>query len=73
MRVYVGLASTVHDPAIAFVDEGGEPLFVEAVERDWRSPSRKEADLTFRMLVIIKHQWERQMRMLDRRDDGYPV
>jgi hypothetical protein len=43
------------------------------VERDWRSPNRKEADLTFRMLVIIKHQWERQMRMLDRRDDGYPV
>ena len=43
------------------------------VERDWRSPNRKEADLTFRMLLILKHQWERQMRMLDRRDDGYPV
>ena len=33
MRVYVGLASTVHDPAIAFVDEDGEVLFAEAVER----------------------------------------
>jgi hypothetical protein len=42
------------------------------LERDWRSPVRKEADLTFRVLVILKHQWERQMRMLDRRDDGYP-
>jgi hypothetical protein len=42
------------------------------LEPDWRSPVRKEADLTFRMLVILKHQWERQVRMLDRRDDGYP-
>ena len=29
------------------------------IEKDWRSPTRKEADLTF--------------RMLDRRDDGYPI
>jgi len=43
------------------------------IEKDWRSPIRKEADLTFRMLLILKHQWERQMRMLDRRDDGYPI
>jgi len=43
------------------------------IERDWRSPSRKEADLTFRMLILLKHQWERQIRMLDRRDDGYPI
>lgn len=42
------------------------------LEQDWRSPVRKEADLTFRMLVILKYQWERQVRMLDRRDDGYP-
>jgi len=42
------------------------------LEPDWRSPVRKEADMTFRMLVILKHQWERQVRMLDRRDDGYP-
>ncbi len=43
------------------------------IEKDWRSPTRKEADMTFRMLVIFKYQWERQMRMLDRRDDGYPI
>ena len=43
------------------------------LERDWRSPVRKEADLTFRMLLILKNQWDRQMRMLDRRDDGYPI
>ena len=42
------------------------------LEPDWRSPVRTEADMTFRMLVILKHQWERQVRMLDRRDDGYP-
>jgi len=43
------------------------------IEKDWRSPARKEADLTFRMLLILKNQWERQVRMLDRRDDGYPI
>lgn len=43
------------------------------IEKDWRSPARKEADLTFRILLILKFQWERQMTMLDRRDDGYPI
>jgi hypothetical protein len=43
------------------------------IEKDWRSPARKQADLTFRVLLILKHQWERQVRMLDRRDDGYPI
>lgn len=43
------------------------------IEKDWRSPARKEADLTFRMLLILKYQFERQVRMLDRRDDGYPI
>jgi hypothetical protein len=43
------------------------------LEKDWRSPSRKEADTTFRMLLILKYQWERQIRMLDRRDDGYTI
>ena len=42
------------------------------VEKDWRSPVRKEADMTFRVLLILKNQWERQMSMLDRREDGYP-
>jgi hypothetical protein len=43
------------------------------VERDWRSPIRKESDLTFRVLLIFKHQWEAQIRMLDRHDDAYPI
>lgn len=43
------------------------------LEKDWRSPARKEADITFRVLLILKNQWERQVRMLDRRDDGYPI
>ena len=43
------------------------------IEKDWRSPARKEADMTFRMLLLFKNQWERQVRMLDRRDDGYPI
>ena len=43
------------------------------IEKDWRSPTRKEADMTFRVLLIVKHQWERQIRMLDRRDDAYPI
>jgi hypothetical protein len=43
------------------------------IETDWRSPARKESDLTFRMLLILKHQWEAQISMLDRRDDGYPI
>ena len=41
------------------------------LEKDQGSLTRKEADLTFRVLVLLKYQWERQIRMLDRRDDGY--
>jgi len=43
------------------------------IEKDWRSPARKEADTTFRALLILRHQWQRQIRMLDRRDDVYPI
>jgi hypothetical protein len=43
------------------------------IEKDWRSPTRKEADATFRVLLILRHQWQRQIRMLDRRDDVYPI
>ena len=46
---------------------------MQRLEKDWRSPTRKEVDMTFRVLLIMKNQWERQMRMLDRRDDGYPI
>jgi hypothetical protein len=43
------------------------------IEKDWRSPTRKEADITFRVLLILRHQWQRQIRMLDRRDEAYPI
>jgi hypothetical protein len=43
------------------------------IEKDWRSPVRKEADLTFRVLLVFKYQWEAQISMLDRRDDAYPI
>lgn len=46
---------------------------VMRIEKDWRSPTRKEADMTFRVLLILRHQWERQIRMLDRHDDSYPI
>jgi len=32
-RYYVGLAATIHDPAIAIVDENGRVVFAEAAER----------------------------------------
>jgi hypothetical protein len=46
---------------------------LQRIEKDWRSPARKVADMTFRVLLIMKNQWERQIIMLDRGDDGYPV
>lgn len=55
------------------ISDGSRWTALLRIEKDWRSPARKEADLTFRMLLIFKFQWERQMRMLDRRDDGYPI
>ena len=32
-RCYLGLAATLHDPALAIVDQDGTPLFAEATER----------------------------------------
>jgi len=32
-RAYIGLAATLHDPALAIVAEDGRPLFAEATER----------------------------------------
>ncbi len=36
-RYYIGLANTVHDPAIAIVGPDGEVLFAEAIERHLQS------------------------------------
>jgi hypothetical protein len=55
------------------INENSRWTHLLRVERDWRSPTRKEADATFRILLILRHQWERQIRMLDRRDDAYPL
>jgi hypothetical protein len=35
-------------------------------------PIRRSADLTFRSCMILKLQWERQIRMLDRGEEAYP-
>jgi hypothetical protein len=43
------------------------------LEQDWRGPVRASADQTFRILLILRLQWERQIRMLDRGEDAYPV
>ena len=42
------------------------------LDLDWRSPTRRSADLTFRIVLILKLQWERQIRMLDRGEEAYP-
>lgn len=42
------------------------------LDADWRSPNRRAADLTFRVVQILKLQWERQIRMLDRGEEAYP-
>jgi hypothetical protein len=55
------------------LNDGSRWTSLLRIEKDWRSPVRKEADMTFRVLLILKYQWERQIRMLDRRDDGYPI
>lgn len=43
------------------------------LEQDWRGPVRASADMTFRILLILRLQWERQIRMLDRGEDAYPI
>jgi hypothetical protein len=43
------------------------------LEKDWRSPARASADVTFRILLILRYQWERQIRMLDRGEEPYPI
>jgi hypothetical protein len=52
---------------------GAKPLYAAwtRVEKDWKSPQRRIADVTFRMMVILKYQWERQIKMLDRGADMY--
>ena len=55
----------------ALLDGFERRLAAEVVNRI--QTARKEADLTFRVLLILKYQWERQIRMLDRRDDGYTI
>ncbi len=54
--------------------ERDEPLDQPDAHREGLAQPRAQGGrLTFRMLLILRHQWERQIRMLDRRDDGYPI
>ena len=41
------------------------------IEKDWKSADRRISDVTFRIMVILKYQWERQIKMLDRGADLY--
>ncbi len=52
---------------------GGKPLYSAwmRLEKDWKSPTRRIADVTFRIMVILRYQWERQIRMLERGVDAY--
>ena len=61
------------EPPTRLLSDNSRWTHLLRIERDWRSPTRKEADLTFRVLLILRHQWQRQIRMLDRRDDVYPI
>jgi len=59
--------------ATKLISESSRWTHLMRIEKDWRSPTRKDADVTFRILLILRHQWRRQIRMLDRRDDVYPI
>ncbi len=52
---------------------GAKPVYASWVrlEKDWKSPTRRVADITFRIMVILKYQWDRQVRMLNRGADLY--
>lgn len=52
---------------------GNKPTYLNWIrlERDWKSPHRRVADVTFRMLLILRYQFERQIKMLDRGADLY--
>lgn len=59
-------------PAKSF---GGHPLYDSwfRLEKDWKSPNRRIADVTFRIMVILKYQWDRQAVMLERGRDLYGI
>ncbi|MBP7148435.1 MAG: hypothetical protein KBD01_12895 [Acidobacteria bacterium] len=52
---------------------GGKPLYLTWIrlEKDWKSPNRRIADVTFRIMLVLRYQWERQIKMLDRGADMY--
>ena len=52
---------------------GAKPLYSTwtRLEKDWKSPNRRIADVTFRLMLILKYQWERQIKMLERGVDMY--
>jgi hypothetical protein len=52
---------------------GKKPVYVEwmRLERDWKNDASRIADVTFRVMAILKYQWERQVKMLGRGSDLY--
>lgn len=55
-RVYIGLATTFHDPAIAIVAADGEVLFAEATERylQYKRAPNGEPDPALRLESLVK-------------------
>jgi carbamoyltransferase len=53
---YIGLSVTYHDPALAIVNEQGEPLFAEAAERSLQSKRalNAPADPMFRLPALLR-------------------
>jgi hypothetical protein len=56
-----------------YFDSGSLWARTTRLETDWRSPVRASSDVTFRILLILKYQWERQIKMLDRGEDPFPI
>jgi len=53
---YIGLSVTYHDPALAIVDDQGEPLFAEGAERHLQSKRalNGDADPLFRLPALLR-------------------
>ena len=56
-KYYLGLAATLHDPALAIVDARGRPLFAEATERylQYKRAFHAPPDDLLRLPVLLQH------------------
>jgi len=63
---YIGLSVTYHDPALAIVDEQGEPLFAEAAERFLQSKRalNGEPDPLLRLPALLREHCPQPRRFV---------